>query len=61
MTKTLFLIPGFTHSVKENAYKKVSAVFKKHGYTVIGFEPSWKRSTISDQTALLFLLWKIKK
>lgn len=51
MPKTLFLIPGFTHSVKQKEYKKVTAMFKKHGYTVIGFEPSWKRSTVSDQVA----------
>lgn len=61
MSKTLFLIPGFTHSVKENAYKKVSAVFKKHGYTVIGFEPSWKRSTVSDQAATFISFVENKK
>ena len=61
MSKTLFLIPGFTHSVKENAYKKVSAVFKKHDYTVIGFEPSWKRSTVSDQAAAFISFVESKK
>lgn len=61
MPKTLFIIPGFTHSVHQKEYKKVAAIFKRRGYTVIGFNPSWKRSTVSQQLDAFLSFLKRKK
>lgn len=45
---TVFVIPGFTHTGKEAAYKKVAVLLRKKGYTPIIFHPTWKRKTVTD-------------
>ncbi|HSX40184.1 MAG TPA: hypothetical protein VLF68_01085 [Candidatus Saccharimonadales bacterium] len=52
--KTVFIIPGFKHTPKNRAYKKIAKMLKDEGYSPVLVTIPWKHSTLS-QNADYFL------
>lgn len=46
--RTVFIIPGFRHSISEPAYRKVRRIFASYGFRTLGVPITWKRRVMSD-------------
>lgn len=57
--KIIFIIPGFKHQPTQKAYKEVSQLLKKEGYSPVPITITWSKSTISENTEyVLRKIWE---
>ncbi len=57
--KAIFIIPGYKHKPKNNAYKALAKVLKGQGYFPVPVTIPWQQTTISQNTQ--FFLKEYKK
>ncbi|MBN2420792.1 hypothetical protein JXB27_00775 [Candidatus Woesearchaeota archaeon] len=48
MRKVAYIIPGFSESNKQNAYKKIAGFFRKKGIRPVPVDISWKKGVMTD-------------
>lgn len=46
--RTVYIIPGYTHSPQIKIYKDVGKIFQENGFKVVYVKIDWKYKTISD-------------
>lgn len=56
--KTIFIIPGFKHTPRQNAYKTIAKTLKKQGYFPIIVPIQWKNTTVSQNTEVFLQQFK---
>ncbi len=58
MGKVAYIIPGFTESNKQIAYKQIASYFKSKGIKPIPVNVSWKYKTLSDYIEQFFRIYE---